>query len=186
MVAPSPATDQRMAGVPAPVVPAPTALAAKCTTSPVRVRVDRGVTDSDRTGLATTVTATFAVAGPLRAMSRAWPGATPVTRPAASKVATAGASDVHSTSASARGSPLDVRGTAASLTPAPTAIGAVVGSMSMRATLGGLTVTVAKPGLPPITAPTLISPGKKNVADPFSSAAAESNGVANHAVGFRS
>src|SRR5438552_15546293 len=107
MVAPSPATDQRMAGVPALVVPAPTALAANCTTSPVRVRVDRGVTDSERTGLATTVTATFAVPGPLRAMSRAGPGATSVTRPAAAIVASAGGSDAHAASASARVALLD-------------------------------------------------------------------------------
>jgi hypothetical protein len=69
----------------------------------VRARADLGETDSVRTGLAMIVASTLAVAWPLFAVRRTLPGATPVTRPAASMDAMAGASEVHSIAASARG-----------------------------------------------------------------------------------
>src|SRR5262245_59187538 len=155
-------------------------------TSPVRACVVRGTTASVLTGLGTIVTSIAAAADPLRPVSRAFPGDTPLTRPAGSIVATAGALDVHSISASDRGSPFDVLATATSVTPAPTATGAGSGAISSRATLCGLTRTVANPGLPLMTAPILTSPGRKNVALPVSSAAATSNGDPNQAVGFAS
>ena len=176
-----------MAGAVIAPPPAPVVCVVKCTTSPVRARADCGAIARVRTGFAITVTVVRATACPLRPTRRAWPGDTPVMRPAASTVATAGVSDVHSICTSPRGSPFGVRATPASVMPAPTASGAFRASMSIRATLCGLTTIVAKPGLPPTIAPTRTSPGTKTVTDPFSSiAAAESNGAANQAVGFRS
>src|SRR5262249_27511065 len=87
--APAPLTDHRIAAGAYAALLSVVADAEKCTTSPVRARVVRGLTTSDRTGFATTVIVIAADAGPLMATIRAFPGAMPVTRPAASMVATA-------------------------------------------------------------------------------------------------
>src|SRR5215213_4130127 len=134
--------------------------------------------ESERTGLGTTSTVTVLLAPSAVARKVALPGATPVTKPAASTTATAGASEAQLTTTSLRGSPLAARAVALSLTVPPAITGPATGSTSMRARPAGLTVTVAKPGFPPTTATTLISPGWTKVTVPVSSAKAESTGSA--------
>ena len=85
-------------------------------------------------------------------------------------------------SASPVGLPFAVRASTPSFTPAPTASGAPSDAISIWVMLCGLMTTVAKAGFPSTIAPTLASPGRKNVTLPASSVAATSNGAATHVI----
>src|SRR4029453_13214320 len=90
MAAPGPVTDHRTDGVgPA----SPEIFAVKRTTSPVRASAVRGSTAIAVTLLRTICTGMVPDADPDWARMTAFPGATPVTKPLASTVATAGDSE---------------------------------------------------------------------------------------------
>ena len=121
MVAPAPVTDHRTAGG----APESTEIfALNRTTSPVRASVVRG-----STAMAVTLLRTICTDVVTRGRSRtdarmvAFPGATPVTNPLASTVATAGDSEVQVSVAPSSGVPSRAVTVAPSVTPPPTTIG---------------------------------------------------------------
>src|SRR5215469_12068054 len=127
-------------------------------TSPVRASVVAGFTVRRRILSRATGTLTVAVASSEAAWMVAVPGATPVTKPAASTAATDGLSEVHLIFASERGFPFAVRAIAVSFTALPTVI-AFAGSISIFAIFDVPTLMVAYPAFPAITAPTVTMPG---------------------------
>src|SRR5262245_14608731 len=137
--APAAPTDQRMAGAVTAPPPLVVAFTVKCTTSPVRAVVVRGSTSSEATGFLITVTGTSAFAPPDCTRIRARPGATPLTSPAGSTVAIAGADDVQANVTSSRGIPTLDRAVAFTATPAPTTSDCAGATTSILATDSGLT-----------------------------------------------
>src|ERR1051325_1809740 len=148
MVAPLPLTDQRVVNS-----PAGSACALKRITSPVRAVVAPLVTERLRRLFFTTVTVVVAVPEPAVAVIVALPGPTPVTTPPAATVATRGLSDVQSIGTPVRGLPPTMRVTASSCALPPTTSGLLIALISTVLMLGGFTMNVVKPALPPTIEP---------------------------------
>src|SRR5688500_4531515 len=101
----------------------------------------RGSIESPVKLLLTTVTLTLPLPVPDVPVIFASPGATPNTTPAASTVATDGLLETQLITTSLRGLPSAPRATVTSFRVAPTTNGALIGSISMRATAPVLTLT---------------------------------------------
>src|SRR5438876_10018872 len=142
-------------------------VAVSCTVCPTATLGAAGLTATEATGTMVTVTVAVPFFPSLVAVSVAVPAATPVTRPLADTVATAGALLAQVTTRPISAEPFASFGVAVSCTVCPTRTLAVAGVTATEATGTFVTVIAAVPFWPSLLAVIVAVPGVPAVTSPF-------------------